>query len=160
MVGKYDFVTNVARTWRFESLYVTINDHLLVIGGSVLLLDILRVVCIRKCTLSQIYPHSNWNSKLNTKLRLELGMAYRLIFTDIQYAFCQYPISDILYQLIPTDIRFPIFCPSRYPISDISSIANIRYLTNMILTDTDIRYLQKKLIYRRFRYIGYPICHP
>ncbi len=29
-------------------------------------------------TLSQIYPHSNWNSKLNTKLRLEFQVEYGL----------------------------------------------------------------------------------
>ena len=28
------------------------------------------------CTLSQIYPHWNWNSKLNTKLRLEFQVEY------------------------------------------------------------------------------------
>ena len=39
------------------------------------------------------------------------------------------------------DIRYPIFCFCRYLISDI--------LTDMILTDTDIRYLQKS------RYIGF-----
>ncbi len=29
-------------------------------------------------TPSQIYPDSNWNSKLNTKLRLEFQVEYRL----------------------------------------------------------------------------------
>ncbi len=31
----------------------------------------------QQTTLSQIYPHSNWNSKLNTRLRLEFQVEYR-----------------------------------------------------------------------------------
>ncbi len=32
---------------------------------------------IQMDTLSQIYPYWNWNSKLNTKLRLEFQVEYR-----------------------------------------------------------------------------------
>ena len=67
------------------------------------------------------------------------------------------PISDIRY-FAPADIRYPIFyrysdpkffCTvryfviCRYPISDILLLPISDILTDMILTDTDIRYLQK-----------------
>ena len=35
-------------------------------------------ILLRIHALSQIYPHSNWNSKLNTKLRLEFQVEYGL----------------------------------------------------------------------------------
>ena len=47
-------------------------------SSSIRILEEICTYTYERNTLSQIYRHSNWNSKLNTKLRLELQVEYVL----------------------------------------------------------------------------------